>query len=110
MIFKHNFYFNFFLILIYFLLSNCQIQKTTKNHGILFLKNRYNKLIVNKTNTNDVLQIVGNTHTKSISNKKTWIYIERVLSKGKYHKFGKNIIAENNVMVLTFNKHWNRKE
>ena len=33
-----------------------------------------------------------------------WIYIERTLSKGKYHKLGKHTLKENNVLVLAFNK------
>jgi len=103
MIFKHNKYYTIFSILIFFLLSNCQ--QTTKNHGILFLENRYNKLKVNKDNTNDVLKIVGNPHTKSISDKKTWIYIERILTKGKFHKLGQNVLKESNVMVLSFDKY-----
>ncbi len=101
----HKIYYNILLIVIFFLLTNCQLQKTTKNHGILFLENRYNQLQVNKTNMNDVLKFVGTPHTKSISDKKTWIYIERILSKGKYHKLGQNVVKENNVMVLTFNKY-----
>ena len=103
MIFKHYKYYTIFFILIFFLLSNCQ--QTTKNHGILFLENRYNKLKVNKDNTNDVLKIVGNPHTKSISDKKTWIYIERILTKGKFHKLGQNVLKESNVMVLSFDKY-----
>ena len=103
MIFKHSKYYTIFLISIFFLLSNCQ--QTTKNHGILFLENRYNKLKINENNTNDVLNIVGHPHTKSISDKRTWIYIERVLIKGKYHKLGKNVLKENNVMVLSFDKY-----
>ena len=43
-------------------------------------------------------------HGNSVSNKSTWIYIERVLTKGKYHKLGKNVLKTNNVMVLTFDK------
>ena len=35
----------------------------------------------------------------------SWIYIERVLSKGSYHKLGKNVLKTNNVLVLTFNKY-----
>ena len=101
--YRHNYYYNIFFSFFFFLLSNCQIN--TKNHGILFLENRYNKLEVNKTNSNDVIQIVGNPHTKSISDKNTWIYIERILSKGKYHKLGKNVVKTNNVMVLTFDKY-----
>ena len=103
MIFKHNIYYNTLLICFFFLLSNCQLN--TKNHGILFLENRYNMLMINKTNSNDVLKIFGNPHTKSISDVNTWIYIERVLSKGKFHKLGQNVTKENNVMILTFNKY-----
>ena len=102
MIFRHSVYYNIFLILIFFLFLNCQ--KTTKNHGILFLENRYSQLVIKETNMNDVLRIVGNPHTKSVSDKSTWIYIERVLTKGKYHKLGKNIVKTNNVMVLSFDK------
>ena len=35
----------------------------------------------------------------------TWIYIERILSKGKYHKLGQHVIKENNVLVLNFDKY-----
>ncbi len=84
-------------------MTNCQVN--TKNHGILFLENRYNILAVNESNTNDVIKIVGNPHTKSISDENTWIYIERILTKGKYYKLGQNVIKTNNVMVLTFDKY-----
>lgn len=87
----------------FFFLTNCQVN--TKNHGILFLENRYNILAVNESNTNDVIKIVGNPHTKSISDENTWIYIERILTKGKYYKLGQNVIKTNNVMVLTFDKY-----
>ena len=100
---RHTLYYNILLISFFFLFSNCQINK--KNHGILFLENRYNQLVVNKTNSNDVLRIVGTPHTKSITDQDTWIYIERILSKGKFHKLGQNIVKENNVMILTFNKY-----
>ena len=86
-------------------LTNCQIKKTQKNHGIVFLKNRYEKLTVNKTNTNDVIRILGNPHTKSVKNNSEWIYIERVLVKGSFHKLGTNVISENNIVVLSFNKY-----
>ena len=46
------------------------------------------------SNTNDVLKIVGNPHTKSVSDDNTWIYIERILSKGKYHKLGQNVVKK----------------
>jgi outer membrane protein assembly factor BamE (lipoprotein component of BamABCDE complex) len=104
MIFRHNFFnfLTFFLISI--ILVNCQLKKTQKNHGIVFLENRYEKLIINKSNTNDAIRILGNPHTKSIKNDSDWIYIERVLVKGRFHKLGSNVVSENNVAVLSFDK------
>ena len=53
---------------------------------------------------NDVIRIVGTPHTKSISDDQSWIYIERILAKGEYYKFGKNLVLRSNVMVLDFDK------
>jgi outer membrane protein assembly factor BamE (lipoprotein component of BamABCDE complex) len=71
----------------------------------LFLENRTEKLIVKKSNKNDVIQIIGQPHTKSINNENEWIYIERVLTKGEYHKLGRNILKSNNVLYLVFDKY-----
>ena len=101
---------NIFLLFIFIFLLNCQLQEPTKNHGILFLENRSNKLKVNINNKNDVLKLIGNPHTTSISNEDSWIYIERVLTKGAYHKLGRNIVKTNNVLILTFDKYGILKE
>ena len=58
-----------------------------------------------QTNKNDVLKIIGNPHTKSIENDDIWIYIERTLTKGKYHKLGKHVLKTNNALVLEFDKY-----
>ena len=50
-------------------------------------------------------QFFGQPHTKSITNESIWIYIERILSKGKYHKLGKHVLKENNTLVLEFDKY-----
>ena len=81
-------------------LVNCQLQEPTKNHGILFLENRSAQLKLNVNNKNDVLKLIGSPHTKSISNEDSWIYIERILTKGAYHKLGQNVVKTNNVLVL----------
>ncbi len=70
----------------------------------MFLENRSKKLYVNKTNSNDVLKIMGSPQITSITDKKTWFYVERTLSKGKLHRLGKNVLKKNNVLVLEFNK------
>ncbi len=69
------------------------------------MKNRSEKLKINYSNTNDVIKIIGLPHSKSIDNENYWIYIERVLTKGEYHKLGRNVLKENNVLVLQFDKY-----
>jgi outer membrane protein assembly factor BamE (lipoprotein component of BamABCDE complex) len=105
MFFKKSYHKNLLLIFIFFILYNCQLQEPTKNHGILFLKNRADKLAVNKSNKNDVIQTIGQPHSKSISDEDNWIYIERVLTKGEFHKLGQNILKTNNILILTFDKY-----
>ena len=84
---------------------SCQLQDPYNNHGILFLENRSKKLIPNQSNQNDALKIIGYPHTKSIDDENIWIYLERTLTKGKYHKLGKHVVKKNNVLVLVFNKY-----
>ena len=104
MVFAH-FFKIIFSLYIFIILIGCQLQEPTKNHGIIFLKNRSESLIVNKSNKNDVLKVIGQPHSKSISNENEWIYIERVLTKGEYHKLGQNVLKTNNVLVLKFDKY-----
>jgi len=104
MAFRLKYHFSF-LYLFFVILTNCQFKESTNTHGILFLENRANKLIVKKSNKNDVINIIGQPHTKSINNENEWIYIERVLTKGEYHKLGRNILKSNNVLYLVFDKY-----
>ena len=96
---KKYLFFSSFIILI-----ACQLQEPTKTHGIVFLENRASKLTIDKSNSNDAINILGHPHTKSISNDNMWLYFERTLSKGEFHKLGQNILKTNNVLILEFNK------
>ncbi len=96
---------NLLSVIILFSLISCKLQEPSKNHGIIFLENRSEKLFVNKTNQNDVIKIVGNPHWKSINNEFEWVYIERVVVKGEFHKLGQNVLKTNNVLVLNFDKY-----
>lgn len=98
------------LIILLFILSNCQLQESAKNHGILFLENRANKLEINKSNKNDVINIIGEPHSKSFTNEDMWIYVERTLTKGKYHKLGRHSLKTNNILVLDFDRYGILKE
>jgi outer membrane protein assembly factor BamE (lipoprotein component of BamABCDE complex) len=101
--FKYHYIFPFIFIL--YILSGCQLQEPLKNHGIIYLENRSNKLILNKSNKNNVIDVIGYPQIKTEDKNESWIYIERVLTKGKYHKLGKHILKENNVLVLNFDKY-----
>tara|TARA_B110000305_G_C19165678_1_gene504745 strand:- start:98 stop:565 length:468 start_codon:yes stop_codon:yes gene_type:complete len=105
MFFKFKNHLKKIFLILFIILNGCKLQEPSKNHGILFLENRSNKLIVEKSNKNDVLKVIGQPHSKSINNDDIWFYIERTLTKGKYHKLGKHVLKTNNVLVLKFNKY-----
>ena len=105
MAFIFKYHFKYLLSFIFIILLGCQLQDPDKNHGILFLDNRSDKLMINKTNKNDVIKILGQPHTKTFNEDDTWIYIERTLSKGKYHKLGRHELKANNTLILSFDKY-----
>ena len=90
-------------IFLFIILTACQLQEPTKNHGIVFLENRSYQLTVNKSNKNDVIEILGEPHVKSITQEDTWLYIERTRTKAKMVRLGKNVLLNNNVLVVKFN-------
>ena len=81
------------------------MQDPIKSHGIVYLENRSKKLQINNSNKNDVIRIFGQPQIKGEIDQNTWIYMERILSKGKFHKLGRHVLEENNVLVLQFNKY-----
>ena len=105
MFFEINNHFKKFLIFTFIIVISCKLQEPTKNHGILFLENRSNKLVINSNNKNDVIKLIGHPHTKSVESEDNWIYIERVLTKGSFHKLGQNVLKTNNILILTFDKY-----
>ena len=99
-----------FILGFFIFFTGCQLQEPYKNHGILFLENRSAKLEIDVSNKNDVIQIIGHPHSKSINDENEWFFIERTLTKGEFHKLGRNIIKESNILVLKFNKYGILKE
>ena len=95
-------------VLIFIILIGCKLQEPLKSHGIIYLENRSKQLTVNVSNNNDVIKTIGKPHRKEEeldSTSVTWIYFERTLTKGQYHKLGQHVLKENNVLVLSFNKY-----
>ena len=79
---------NYYIYPFFFILLGCQLQEPSKSHGILFLENRANKLELLNNNKNDVIKLVGRP-MRPVSNEDQWIYIERVITRGAYHKLGR---------------------
>jgi outer membrane protein assembly factor BamE (lipoprotein component of BamABCDE complex) len=94
-----------FIVFLTVFLSNCQKNRVIKTHGIFYLQNRAVLLKVQSSNRNDVIKIFGKPHSKSLHEQNTWIYIERTRTRGKLLKLGRNVLLNNNVLVLKFNKY-----
>lgn len=92
-------------IVILFILNACKLQEPYNNHGIVNLATRAEAIQVNKSNFNDVIKIIGQPHTVSVEDKNEWIYFERILTKGEFHKLGQNVLKTNNILLLNFNKY-----
>ena len=76
-----------------------------KHHGVPFLDKKQRKLIVNKSNINDIKNILGNPSTKSKFDNDIWIYIERKQSQSELKNLGKMKIYKNDVLVLEINNY-----
>ena len=93
---------NIIFFILFIFISNCSAQKVTRTHGTLSLKNFENKIILNKSNTNDVIKLLGEPSTKSSFDNKIWIYIEQKKQNKSIVKLGKQYIKENNTLVVHF--------
>ena len=88
------------LILILFFTLSCSLNKVKNNHGVLSLENKISKIIINKSNTNDIINIFGPPSTKSTFDNNLWIYIERKKVNRSIFKLGNKKIVKNNVAIL----------
>jgi len=71
----------------------------------MYLENRQDLLEVNVSNKNDVIEKLGQPHSKSIKEENTWIYIERTKARDKIYTLGRSVLINNNVLVVKFNKY-----
>ena len=89
-----------YLIFISFIVSNCSFKPVVKHHGVPFLEKKQASLIVEKSNINDIKNILGNPSTKSKFDNDVWIYIERKQTQSKLKNLGRMKIFKNDVLVL----------
>ena len=99
---KKNIY---LLCIILLLIAGCNQNEVLKSHGVAYLNKREKLIIVNETNKNDTIAILGQPSTKGMVEDNLWIYIERTITRGTLLKFGRNYIKKNNVLVIEFDKY-----
>ena len=81
---------------------NCSINKVSNTHGFRFIEKKYDEILLNKTNKNDIRNSIG--PPSSISKfGDTWFYIERRKTNQSLFKLGKKKISSNNIIILEFN-------
>ena len=98
---KNLYLLGFFLLFIF----GCQQNEVIKTHGVAYLKKREKLIIVEKSNKNDAITVLGQPSTKGMINDNLWIYIERTRTRGKLLKLGRNYLMKNNVLILEFDKY-----
>ena len=89
-----------YIIFLSLIVSNCSFKKVVKHHGVPFLEKKQKLLVVNTTNKNDILKILGNPSTTSKFDNDVWIYIERKQTQSKLKNLGRMKIYKNDVLVL----------
>ena len=90
----------FVFIIISLFISSCTLKKVERHHGVHFLNKKQEKLTVNQSNKNDILELLGSPSTKSTFDNDLWIYIERKTDNSSLVKFGNERIIVNNVLLL----------
>ena len=90
-----------FLIIIFFLiLSSCTLNNVQNHHGVHFLEKKNKSLVIEKSNKNDIIELLGHPSTESMFDNELLIYIEREITRGRLLSFGKNILIKNDVLIL----------
>ncbi len=93
----------FLLLLIIFFITACSSNKVSKNHGFISLENKLEEIVINKSNKNDIIKIIGYPSSISKFNTNKWFYIERKQTNQSLFKLGTKKISKNNILVVEFN-------
>ena len=94
-----------YIILIFFIVTNCTTKKVIKHHGVPFLEKKQASLIIDKSNKNDIKKLLGLPSTKSKFDDDIWIYIERKQTQSRLKNLGKMKIFKNDILVLEIDKY-----
>jgi len=65
------------------------------------LEKKNKKLIIGKTNKNDIIKLLGPPSTKGAFDEEVWIYMEIQTSSSKISRLGKKELLKNNILILS---------
>ena len=92
-----------FVLLVFFLfIVNCSNNKVVNKHGSSSLELKIDKVEVNQTNKNDVIQLFGKPSSISLFDENSWFYIEREKVNQSIFKLGKSKIRKNQVLEIHY--------
>ena len=91
------------LLILFIIISGCTTNKVVKNHGISLIDEKSKKLIINQSNKNDILKIMGPPSTMSEFNENISIYIERKKTSTSIFKLGNRKLVKNNILIVELN-------
>jgi len=88
------------LILLLIIISSCTTNKVVNLHGISQIDKLSDKLELNASNKNDIINILGPPSTISTFDDAIWIYIERQENSGSIFKLGNKKLVKNNILIV----------
>ena len=91
------------LLLIFLFTLNCSSNKVSNNHGLISLQTKFEKITINKTNKNDVINIIGPPSSTSKFDENKWFYIQRIKTNQSLFKLGIKKIKKNDILIVKFN-------
>ena len=94
----------YIFIFIFLIISSCSSGKVVNTHGNNLINITNSKLIVNKTNKNDIIDLLGPPSSKSSFNENIWIYIETKKQSTSLFKIGSRKLVKSNVLVVRMNE------
>ena len=90
----------FYLLIIYLLLTDCNVKKKIDHHGVHLLEKKNKLLKINQSNRNDILKLLGPPSVQSSFDNDLLFYIERKITSGNLMNLGGKKLLVNNVLVV----------